>query len=74
MELARREEGSHGKVARPVAGKVLVASGPGWELYWPRVLWEGLTAAEQQDVISRQAALLSHGDETRGRGRPRPAV
>ncbi len=56
-------------------GKVLVASGPGWALYWPRDEWERLTAVEQQAVRDRQAALLEgpEGEDHRPR-RPRPAA
>lgn len=53
-------------------GRVLVARGKEWELYWPRDEWEGLTAAEQQAVRDRQAALLEGTEtETRRPGRPR---
>ena len=38
---------------------VVVASGPGWALAWPRERWDVLTAAQQQDVIDSQVALLS---------------
>ena len=40
-------------------GLVVVASGPGWALAWPRERWDTLTAAQQQDVIAAQVALLS---------------
>lgn len=56
-------------------GKVLVARGREWELYWPRDEWERLTTAEQQTVRDRQAALLEGTEtETRRPGRPRPAA
>lgn len=38
---------------------VVVASGPGWALAWPRERWERLTPAQQQDVIAAQVALMS---------------
>ena len=56
------------------AGKVLVARGREWALYWPRDEWEGLTAAEQQAVRDRQAALLEDTGGGCGRYRPRPAA
>lgn len=40
-------------------GLVVVAHGPGWALAWPRERWDALTAAQQQDVIAAQVALLS---------------
>jgi len=41
------------------AGLVVVARGDGWALAWPRERWDRLTAAQQQDVIDGQVALLS---------------
>ena len=46
-------------MARRPSDKVLVVSGKGWSLFWPRDKWDSLTAAEQQDVRDTQTALLS---------------
>lgn len=59
-----------------IAGLVVVARGDGWALAWPRERWERLTAAQQQDVIATQMALLSQNvpsDRTRRRT-PRAAL
>ncbi len=40
-------------------GLIVVARGDGWALAWPRDKWNRLTAAQQQDVIDGQTALLS---------------
>ena len=59
------------------SGLVVVASGPGWALAWPRERWDTLTAAQQQDVIDGQVALLSQSvpkNGTYGTGQQRVAV
>jgi len=55
------------------AGLVVVAHGPGWALAWPRERWDELTAAQQQDVIAAQVALMSQNvaqNGTRRAGSP----
>lgn len=43
---------------------VLVASGPRWELWWPKTAWLSLTPDEQTAVAARQRDLLTRGDGT----------
>lgn len=42
---------------RQNAGKVTVASGPGWALLWPREAWQALSDEERAAVVARQQAL-----------------
>ena len=44
---------------------VLVAFGPRWELWWPKLAWQALTPEEQTAVVTRQRDLLAntHGPQ-----------
>lgn len=55
--------------SKRLSSYVLVASGPGWALWYPRPLWDALTPDEQKSRQDAQCKLLGYNPTDSGNKR-----